>query len=311
MMTGLLMIAIPTPSASAPHHREEAVAIGGTRCGTSHGRCPGVPHERGSGRRGVDRHEPAFGRVSATLLVPALIALNCLVGILPAASQGVEAGVGTVSGRTFDLQSGRPIPNAYVRVQAILSGDVKSVASDSAGRFTAVGLPSGAYVVRARTLRGGHGEAIVPVHVGPGTAVQLDLYLPPPAFNASRHVAQLDEMEAHRRAWKSERDDSYRFDATPSCFCLGGRWTLAVSSDTTRVVRAPVGAGAPPRNLINIDSVFSWLSRELHDPARIVTVSYHPTLGYPTSIHTDVTDGSSDAWFALRIDRVRRARGSR
>lgn len=224
---------------------------------------------------------------------------------------------GSIVGEARDLLTGALVPNAWLTAERMPGNPGEgnaSARSDSAGRFTFDSLPPGAYLLRTRVLRAELGSALLPVHVRPGERTYVPVFLPPPGFDPTTRAARLQEAQAQWSKWRWDGPTAYYLTVSWECPCIGtgavGSWELEVRPGGTTVRRRPSEhAVPPPAVIVNVDSVFAWLTDQLRDPGRIVDVQYHPTLGYPVDVHTNTHGLFLHGWLRVRIDRVERLQG--
>jgi hypothetical protein len=81
----------------------------------------------------------------AAVLGAALVAVTTLAAAVPAAAQGPA----TIAGQVYACESGRPLPNASVRLRGLDDGQVIKLTSGRDGRFVRVGLMPGRYLIEA------------------------------------------------------------------------------------------------------------------------------------------------------------------
>lgn len=250
--------------------------------------------------------------MSAGRAALALLALVLHGGTLAAQTTRVDDDTAAVLvGTVRSWLGGRPIGNAYISLESVRSSTGSrstGVQSDSTGQFVLRSPVGGEYLLLARAMSvEAGGKVRMPVHLGVGDTVRIDLFLPPYDFDPARRQAQLDELaQAHDR-WREHGPDAYRASVTWECFCLGlgvGEWMLQVKPETTLVLRRPKDGGDRPP-VANIEALFEWLEKEMRDPRRRVEVRYDNRLGYPTDIDTDTVSFLTDMWTKVVVRGVK------
>lgn len=88
--------------------------------------------------------------------------------------------------------------------------------------------------------------------------------------------------------WKDGGLKSYSFNSAVMCFCLQeyteSMRVVVQQGRVVSIVNARTGAPQPLNFRQPVDSLFALLRREALENPALLTVSYHPSLGYPTRI---------------------------
>ncbi|MDD9994316.1 MAG: DUF6174 domain-containing protein [Dehalococcoidia bacterium] len=102
------------------------------------------------------------------------------------------------------------------------------------------------------------------------------------------------ELDRHRARWEASSAEDYSFVLAPICFCPQQLIDPVVIHVVGEVVTsvAYVESGEAPEHdgfgrYVTIDGLFDTIQEAIDREASQVTVSYDPTIGYPTDARLD------------------------
>ncbi|MCI0435794.1 MAG: DUF6174 domain-containing protein [Gemmatimonadetes bacterium] len=113
-------------------------------------------------------------------------------------------------------------------------------------------------------------------------------------------------LEAARALWRSQRYDSYEFVEQRLCFCGGGiEPATVVVRNGARISVTVVATGEPipeqfSQYYLTVEELFDFILDAWDRDAHEVEVTYHATLGYPTSIDVDYLENAIDEEMSYR-----------
>jgi hypothetical protein len=101
-----------------------------------------------------------------------------------------------------------------------------------------------------------------------------------------------EALETNKKRWNELGYTDYEFDLTRHCFCgFFGTHQVRVQADTiVSVFSEETGENLEASyfaDLETIDALFRTIDQALTQEADKLSVTYHPTLGYPTEIDID------------------------
>ena len=114
------------------------------------------------------------------------------------------------------------------------------------------------------------------------------------------------ELDKHQALWEAGRADDYSFVLAPICFCPQELLDpVRITVVNGNVVSATyVDSGKAPEHdgfgrYVTIDALFDTIQEGIDRNAAAVTVSYHPTIGYPTDAGIDYDARIADEEYAF------------
>lgn len=128
-----------------------------------------------------------------------------------------------------------------------------------------------------------------------------------PAPKAS-HTAQLRQ---NKRLWTKQKIANYRYTLSRSCFCVPeARQPVKIevrNGKLTSIVAANGGKAVNPEYFSQYDSIpklFDIVQDAIARKAHRISVTYHPTLGYPTKIEIDYDQQMADEELYLTVENL-------
>lgn len=101
-------------------------------------------------------------------------------------------------------------------------------------------------------------------------------------------------LQTAQQQWQAQQIVSYRYGLSVSCFCVEDvRQPVVITvtnGATTAIVKAEGGAPAAAEFFEaynTVEKLFALIQQAIDEGAAEVTVTYDPTLGYPTDIKLD------------------------
>lgn len=114
-----------------------------------------------------------------------------------------------------------------------------------------------------------------------------------------------DRLETARAVWRSQGIDSYSFVLQRLCFCAGGTEPATVlvrGGERISVTVVETGQPVPAdftQYYLTVDELFDFIADAIDRKAHSIRVSYHATLGHPTSIAIDYLENAIDEEMAF------------
>ena len=119
------------------------------------------------------------------------------------------------------------------------------------------------------------------------------------------------QLQQNRRLWRNQNISSYRYTLRLGCNCLLEVTQPVVievrNGKVTSMVAANSGKPVNPEYFKNYNSIprlFDVVHAALSKKAQRLSVTYHPTLGYPTQINIDYDQQMADEELYLTIDNL-------
>lgn len=118
-------------------------------------------------------------------------------------------------------------------------------------------------------------------------------------------------ISAARARWTEHRPSSYSYDWQRSCFCdrdvtrpihvsvTGDQITSASFADDHVAIADPASL-----SVLTVDGVFAALQARLDEGGNGFTLTFDPTLGYPSSVYVKGIHGPEDGEFAVTISKL-------
>ncbi|MGI9628662.1 MAG: DUF6174 domain-containing protein [Longimicrobiales bacterium] len=104
-------------------------------------------------------------------------------------------------------------------------------------------------------------------------------------------VEDRERIQAQKAIWESQALDDYTFETRLRCFCAFVEWVEVTVEADTVVSVAPLESTDVPAWLLEnhptIDDLFTTLEEAVDQNAVQIDVSWHETLGYPTTFFID------------------------
>ena len=101
-------------------------------------------------------------------------------------------------------------------------------------------------------------------------------------------------LQAAQQQWQAQQIASYSYNLSVSCFCVEDvRQPVVITvtdGETTSIVKAEDGAPAAAEffeEYNTVEKLFALIQKAIDEQAAEITVTYDPTLGYPTDIKLD------------------------
>jgi len=97
------------------------------------------------------------------------------------------------------------------------------------------------------------------------------------------------DLEVARAKWAARRPQPYAFTVRKACFCaITGQVRVYVQADTVvGTVSLDGGQAIDRRYFESIEGLFDFIDRAITNHAAVISATYDPVLGYPTSIQYD------------------------
>jgi hypothetical protein len=119
------------------------------------------------------------------------------------------------------------------------------------------------------------------------------------------------QLQRNKQLWAKQNISKYRYTLRRSCFCLPKATEpvmIAVrNGKVTSIVAASNGQPANPEYFTKYDSIaklFEIVEDAIARKAYRLSVTYHPTLGYPTKIDIDYDKQMADEELSLTIENL-------
>lgn len=119
------------------------------------------------------------------------------------------------------------------------------------------------------------------------------------------------QLQRSKQLWAKQKISNYRFTLRRSCFCLPKATepvTIAVRrGKVTSLVAASNGQPANPEYFEQYNSIpklFDIIQDAIAKKAHRISVTYHPTLGYPTQISIDYDKQIADEELSLTVNQL-------
>ena len=120
------------------------------------------------------------------------------------------------------------------------------------------------------------------------------------------------QLQRNKQLWARQKISNYRFTLRRSCFCLP-KATEPVTitlrrGKVTSVVAASNGQATNPEYFEEYNSIpklFDIIQDAIAKKAHRISVTYHPTLGYPTQISIDYNQQMADEEISLTVEQLR------
>jgi hypothetical protein len=118
-------------------------------------------------------------------------------------------------------------------------------------------------------------------------------------------------LQQNRRAWRTQNISNYRYTLRVSCFCVpevtqpvvievrDGRVASIVAANSRKPVNPEYF-----KQYNSIPKLFNLIENAIANKAHRVSVTFHPTLGYPTQISIDQSQQIADEERYLTIERL-------
>ncbi len=119
------------------------------------------------------------------------------------------------------------------------------------------------------------------------------------------------QLQRNKQLWAKQKISNYRYTLRKSCFCLpktNEPMKIEVrNGKATSIVVASNGQPMNPQYFTNYDTItklFDVVEDAITKKADRLSVTYHPTLGYPTKIDIDYNQQMADEEISLTIDNL-------
>jgi hypothetical protein len=115
-----------------------------------------------------------------------------------------------------------------------------------------------------------------------------------------------DSLDDARALWVEADLDDYRMTLLRSCFCpedYRGPFEVAIEDGTVAEVTFQ-DQDLPTDRALTVEALFDLLDDAYAQDAARVDVSYHPTLGYPTSLYVDYDTQVADEEIGYTVERL-------
>lgn len=125
-------------------------------------------------------------------------------------------------------------------------------------------------------------------------------------FTGPGEGSDREALEQARARWRAQGYDSYNFVLQRLCFCGGGVEPATVVVRAGRRISVTVVATGQPvpeqwaQYFLTVEELFDFIIDAWDRDAHKVSVQYHATLGYPTSIDIDYLANAIDEEMAFR-----------
>lgn len=120
------------------------------------------------------------------------------------------------------------------------------------------------------------------------------LFLLAACIRPEQPTAAQTALQAAQQQWQAQQIVSYSYGLSVSCFCLDDALQPVVitvtDGETTAIVKAEDGAPAAAEFFEaynTVEKLFALIQQAIDEGAAEITVTYDPTLGYPTEIKLD------------------------
>lgn len=107
--------------------------------------------------------------------------------------------------------------------------------------------------------------------------------------------------------WADADLDAYRMTLSRSCFCppeYRGPYEVVVEEGRVQTV-VYEGEGVPDDRALTVEALFDLLNEAYEQKAARIDVTYHPALGYPTSLYIDYSEQMADEEVGYTVAELR------
>ena len=132
---------------------------------------------------------------------------------------------------------------------------------------------------------------------------------------AQQPAAAQTDLQAAQQRWQAQQIVSYSYGLAVSCFCPEDiRQPVVVTVNngaTTSIVKAEGGDPATAEFFAEyntVEKLFALIQKAIDEKADGITVTYDPTLGYPTDIKVDTSFQAADEEIYLTMSDLQAAK---
>lgn len=124
-------------------------------------------------------------------------------------------------------------------------------------------------------------------------------------------VSNTAQLQQSKRLWAKQKIANYRYTLSRSCFCVPeARQPVKIevrNGKVTSLVAANSGKAVNPEYFSKYDSIpklFDIVQDAIAKKAHRISVTYHPTLGYPTKIEIDYDQQMADEELYVTVENL-------
>ncbi len=145
----------------------------------------------------------------------------------------------------------------------------------------------------------------------PVSEAQTDLGVLSQRETSTVERSNASQLQQNRKLWRSQNISSYRYTLRVGCFCIPEvTQPVVVEVRNGRVTSITAANGGKPVNpeyfkqYNSIPKLFNLVQNAIAKKAERVSVTYHPSLGYPTQINIDESAQIADEERYLTIENL-------
>lgn len=115
-----------------------------------------------------------------------------------------------------------------------------------------------------------------------------------------------ETLDEARALWAAADLDTYSMTLTRTCFCpedYRGPFQVTVEAGEVAEVRFQ-NRDLPTERAVSVDDLFDLLQTAYDEGAARVNATYHPTLGYPTSLYIDRSEQIADEEVGYTVENL-------